>query len=406
MKIFLLAWACLAAVAVPLDQVMSWRRRTGRAGEAARAEALADAAELGRVNVSILLALTVALAVLLPPVVLAGCAWLYVRDRRRAHRPGLPGGSGPAQAAEGPVREGPFAALLERLAMPFRVPWRLTIMQLAVYAVAAGLGAGLRLLFPIPVLAAAVAGTVVVLAGLLLPVPGPRRFAAAPVPAWVPEAEAGQETLPGELAGVRAYLEGFAARTGRRGASLVQYPCAPGSGALCMSAMIHEENGYLLALVGVHMGPVAGALLSHEAAHTHGWQRRAWRTAGVVRLAGWLLAGWAAGWPWMIAAGAVAQAVTMLIFMAVESACDLRAAREHGADAAIAAVLHDHGLHPEASSRKALLLLGVRHLAGLTVHPPDWVRCLVLRLLAPSAIRAANEAASAPVAAPSGGSPE
>jgi hypothetical protein len=379
---FLLLWACLAPVAVAADMLMLWYRLAGRAGGHARAESLAAIARIGGIRRSVLV--TVVLDALLPPIALATCLVMYIRERRRPRGQGLPGDA-PADSSQDAL-----GRLLERMSMAFAAPWRTTLIQVAMYAVPAGAGTALRLLVPLPVPLAAGAGAGIVLAGMLLPAgPGHR---AGPVPDWVPAAEAAGRELPAALGGVVRSLEDFAARTGRRGAFLCLFPCAAQKGPyarLRMSGAIHEEGGYLLAVLGEHMAPVAAVLLGHETAHTHGWRRRAGRTAQLARPAGWLLAGWAAGWPWALAAGAAVQAVTMLVLMTVEAACDLRSAREYGADAAIATVRHSRGQHQAPFRWEPALLMGLRHVTGLTIHPPDRVRCLILRLLAPPAGQAA-----------------
>jgi hypothetical protein len=395
---FLLAWACLAAIAVPADMYLMWRRLTGRMGEPARAGFQASVTRLGGVRTAVLLA--VCLDVILPPVALAAC----LVAAARARKPGVPGtpgpsprggtsatGAGTAAPAGQPAARGsagdPLARLLSQLGMPFERPWRATATELAGYAAAAGAGTVLRLLVPLPVLAAAGIGAAVIAAGLLPRAGGTRR--AGPqlaAPDWAVVAEAADQALPaGALREERRQLVDFAARTRRRRACLYLYRCQGGSRqyrGLCQSALIHEEGGYLLAVLGEHLQPVAAAVLGHELSHRSGWRQRLARAATLARLTGWLLAGWAAGWPWLLAAAAAIQAVTMLAFCIIEAGCDLHAAREHGAAALIKAVRSGASPHGSMPGWERHLFHGLRHVTELTRHPPAAARCLILRVLA------------------------
>jgi hypothetical protein len=78
----------------------------------------------------------------------------------------------------------------------------------------------------------------------------------------------------------------------------------------------------------------------------------------------------------------------MLAFCIIETGCDLHAAREHGAAALIRAVRSGATPCGRMPGWERRLFRGVRHVTGLTRHPPAAARCLILRVLASPARKA------------------
>jgi hypothetical protein len=71
----------------------------------------------------------------------------------------------------------------------------------------------------------------------------------------------------------------------------------------------------------------------------------------------------------------------MLAAWAVEAGCDVHAALALGTGALVAAVRADAGAHGIMPAWELRLFQTIRYLTGLTTHPPDWLRCLILRAL-------------------------
>ncbi len=287
---------------------------------------------------------SVALDVLLPPVSLAMSAPSYTRMLLPKRRPGPAPATSPAVDGAAPS---PPAALLGAAGLPLQRPWGALAAVVVACAAAAGAGAGLRLLVPLPALAAAGAWAAVIAWRLAIPGSRPGRWPATP-PQWAADAEAAEREMPaGTLDIERIYLARFASRAGRKGSYLLAWRCQAGARyrGLCRSALVRDEDGYLLAVIGEHALPAAMGLLGHELAHLSGWRARLQRAAPLARLAGWLLAAWSAGWPWALAAGAVVQAATMLAAWAVEAGCDVHAARDLGTGALVAAIRADADVH-------------------------------------------------------------
>jgi hypothetical protein len=251
---------------------------------------------------------------------------------------------------------------------------------------AAGAGTALRLAAGLPTVAAGGIGTALVLAGLLYPprAAGPQR----PAPPWAAAAEAAQARLPaGVLGSERRSLTGFAGRTSRRGAFVHVAICQPPARypALCEAVLTFGQRGYLLVVLGEHVLPVAAAPVAHELAHLTGWRQRLARAARQARLAGWLLAGWAAGWPWLLAAGGSVQVITMLAMWVVEVGCDQQAAREHGTAAVITALTRGQCPAARVPGWERRLNTSLWYLTASAAHPPVQVRCrLLLRTFTPA----------------------
>lgn len=74
-------WLPLAAVAAVTDWTMNIRRLAGRQGEQSRAELRASIEKVGGIRWYILLVLCGDIVV--PPLALAGCAFVYLRDQKR-----------------------------------------------------------------------------------------------------------------------------------------------------------------------------------------------------------------------------------------------------------------------------------------------------------------------------------
>jgi len=377
--LLLIAWPAAAPVAVAADlHLMRWAM-AGRLGPEAQSRTRETHAKLGGTRPA--LAVSVAIDVLLPPVSLAMSAASYARmlfPKRRPRQPLATAPAGDSTALNPPV------TLLGASGLVLQRPWAPVAAMVVACAAAAGAGAGLRLLVPLPALAAAGAWAAVIAWRLAVPGSRPGRWPAAR-PQWAADAEAAEREMPaGTLDAERIYLARFASRAGRRGSYLLAWRCetrARYRGA-CRSALVRDEDGYLLAVIGEHVLPAAMGLLGHEMAHLSGWRARLQRAAHLARLAGWLLAAWSAGWPWALAAGAAVQAATMLAAWAVEAGCDVHAARDLGTGTLIAAVRADAGAHAIMPVGELRLFRTVRYLAGLATHPPDWARCLILRALA------------------------
>jgi hypothetical protein len=377
-KALLITWAVAAPIAVLADLLLVRLALAGRLGPAAQSRARQAHARIGGTRAALLVSVVIDLV--LPLLSLAMSAASYARMLLPGRR-----GQGPAPApAGGGAGLNPRVTLLGASGVVLLRPWGPVGAAVVTYAAAAGAGLALRLLVPLPALAAAGIGAGIIVARLGSARARPARWPAGQ-PQWAADAEAAEQEMPaGTLTAERGYLAEFAARTGRKGACLLVWRCEPQARypGLCRSALIRDQDGYVLAVIGEHMMPAAMGLLGHELAHLDGWRDRLQRAAGLARLAGWLLAAWSAGWPWALAAGAVVQAVTMLAFWAVEAGCDVHPAREQGTDALIGAVRADSGVHRLMPAWEERLFRSVRHATGLTTHPPDWLRCLILRVLA------------------------
>jgi hypothetical protein len=289
--------------------------------------------------------------------------------------------AGPASSGDG---RQPLARLLTHLGITTD-PWRALALQYAVCAAAAGAGAALRLAARLPVVGVSGIGAALVVAGLLWPrrPVRPQR----PAPPWAAAAAAADAGLPaGVLGSERRRVAGFAGRTGRRGAFVHVATCQPPARypGLCAAVLVFGQRGYLLVVLGEHVLPVAAAPVAHELAHLTGWRQRLARAARLARLAGWLLAGWAAGWPWLLAAGAAVQVITMLAMWVVEVGCDQQAAREHGPAAVITALTSGQCPTVGMPGWERRLNTSLWYLTALAAHPPVWVRCLIARTLTPA----------------------
>jgi hypothetical protein len=378
--LLLIAWPAGAAVAVAADlHLMRWAL-AGRLGQKVQSRTRETHARLGGTRVA--LVASVALDVLLPPVSLAMSAPSYTRMLLPKRRPR----QAPATSlADDGAALNPPVTLLGASGLVLQRPWGAVAALVVACAAAAGAGAGLRLLVPLPALAGAGAWAAVIAWRLAIPGSRPGRWPTARPP-WAAGAEAAEREMPaGTLDAERIYLARFASRAGRRGSYVLAWRCQAGARyrGLCRSALVRDEDGYLLVVIGEHVTPAAMGLLGHELAHLSGWRARVQRAAHLARLTGWLLAAWSAGWPWALAAGAAVQAATMLAAWTVEAGCDVHAAREQGTGALIGAVRADAGVHGLMPAGELRLFRAIRYLTGLTTHPPDWLRCLILRALAP-----------------------
>jgi hypothetical protein len=350
----------------------------GRLGHEAQSRTRETHAKVGGTRVA--LAISLGLDLLLPPISLAMSGASYVKMLLPGRRPGQAPAPSPADEC---AALNPPVTLLGASGLVLQRPWGPVVAMVVACAAAAGAGAGLRLLVPLPALAGAGAWGAVIAWGLAASASRPRRWPAVR-PQWAADAEVAEREMPaGTLDAERIYLARFASRAGRKGSCLLVWRCQAGARyrGVCRSALVRDEDGYVLAVIGEHVLPAAMGLLGHEVAHLSGWRARVQRAAHLARLAGWLLAAWSAGWPWALAAGAVVQAATMLAAWAVEAGCDVHAARDLGTGALVAAVRADAGVHKLMPARELCLFRAVRYLTGLTTHPPDSLRCLILRAM-------------------------
>jgi hypothetical protein len=183
---------------------------------------------------------------------------------------------------------------------------------------------------------------------------------------------------PAVLAAAAAHL----AAVSRRYASAHLYVarCDPDRHpGLCREGTVEGTGGRLVLVIGEHLAAapaVAAVVIAHECGHKRPWARAAGGLVLWARApwAGW---GWAAaglaGWPWLLAAVPAFHVASVLGLWAVESGCDLGAARAHGCPAVLDALAFKPA-HATLSRAQTLAYW----LAGPT-HPPVRLRQAVIR---------------------------
>jgi hypothetical protein len=149
-------------------------------------------------------------------------------------------------------------------------------------------------------------------------------------------------------------------------------------------------GGMLKVILGEHIAdrPADVAfVLAHETRHPTGWTCHLSVAATSARLCGWLVAGWAVPWPWLLAALAAIQAVYAAACWVTETGCDLGGARAEGRTAALGFFAHRQAERREpkpgpAWGRYARYLLITA--AVPTAHPPLWLRAAIIRACIPA----------------------
>lgn len=162
----------------------------------------------------------------------------------------------------------------------------------------------------------------------------------------------------------------------------------PGKHYLCRTACAEPVRGGVQVIIGEHMAgrsPSQTAfVVGHELLHPAGWRRRLWVVSTYLRMAGWLVAGWALPWPQALAGIAAVQAAYTVSGWALEIACDLGSARVTGAEAALAS----HAAYREDMRKPDPRPPWLRRVGYVVVkitayapHPPLKVRCAMIRVL-------------------------
>jgi hypothetical protein len=261
------------------------------------------------------------------------------------------------------------------------------VIQLTVVA---GTGAAIRLLaVPGPAEAAAgwLAVTVLLAIGVYRaasprarqqPGPGVTWQPGEPLPAGVPAAT---------ILAVERIFAGIPARRWR-GAWLEIAPCTdPVRHGMCRGASATPGGDRLIRVVlGQHVAdrPTEAAFIAaHEVRHPAGPTFHLSMLTTCARVAGWLAAGWAVPWPWLLAAVAAIQAAYAAACWAVEIGCDIGAARAEGRDAARASVEFYRAIAREPHAKPLWRRLVTRLLLTVSVptaHPPLWVRAAITSL--------------------------
>jgi hypothetical protein len=278
-----------------------------------------------------------------------------------------------------------------------RHPWLASVGLLTRLGMLAGGGALLRLLVA-PGLDVAVGAWAVAAVVLAVPLyratsPRARREVPRPAGAWQP-GEAPPAGVP--AATIEAAARVFAQLPpGWRGAWLEIAPCTdPVRHGLCRRASAMPAGGMIRVVLGEHIAarPAdAVFVMAHEARHPAGWTRHLSLITIAARQAGWLAAGWAAPWPWLLATVIAVQAAYAAACWATEAGCDVGGARVAGRDAALGFFAHRQALgrEPKPGSpwgRRARSLLIAA--AVPTAHPPWRLRAIIVRALVPAGRRA------------------
>lgn len=161
----------------------------------------------------------------------------------------------------------------------------------------------------------------------------------------------------------------------------------PGKHDWCQRGYAVPVRGGILVAVGEHLTerPARAAFVAgHELLHLAGWRRRLWVVATYLRLAGWLIAGWALPWPQALAAIAAVQAAYNISGWVLEIACDVGSARVTGAEAALDAfAARREELREPSRNGIWMRAVGwtVKMTAGHAPHPPLRVRCAMIRAM-------------------------
>jgi hypothetical protein len=306
------------------------------------------------------------------------------------------GGTGPDNGQPDP---GEAERILAALVAPLGAvsTLRAGVITLAAAAAMTAAGAGLRLAAgPGPAARVTAAGcAVLICAALAAPLIARlrQRTARGREPGWVAAARVHERSLPARLpatalAAITRYQPALAAARRQPAAHVYLVPC-PGNGShgpLCHLVGAWVPGGRLMVILGEHAAadPAAPAVsLAHELGHVTGWSYRALATLHAARRpGGW---GWAAaarGWPGTLTAAAIFQAASLAALWAIETRCDLAAARAEGRAATLAAFAYITAA--QATARAAAprwryaLALALASAAGPS-HPPLRLRAAIIR---------------------------
>ena len=287
----------------------------------------------------------------------------------------------------------------QRAARNARKAWFQSLVRLIQFAILLGIGSALRVAFAPSPLIAALTWTVLTAgmaaqvyrvyrprAGMAEQPAGIRRLDQEP-PADVPAATVDViNRILGELISRRWHG--------------VQFEIArcedPVRHGLCREAGTEPmAGGALKVYLGEHLAAkprVAAFVLAHEARHPAGWTYHLSALTTYARLSGWLIAGWAVPWPWVLAAVAAVQVAFAAACWIVEAGCDLGGARAEGRAAALAFFAHRKAERREpkpgpAWRRYVRLFLFI--VAVPTAHPPLWLRGAIISGLVPDRWRQA-----------------
>jgi hypothetical protein len=270
-------------------------------------------------------------------------------------------------------------------------PWLLGAGKLVRLALLAGAGAWLR------ALAVPGAGTAIA-AWLILTIAGAAwwylRWSRAsepqmPAGAWQPG-----QPLPDGIPPATAEAAGrmLAAVPSRRwrGARLEIRRCTdPVRHGECRGAAAIPAGNMIKVVLGEHLAEnprVAAFTLAHEIRHPAGWTCHLSVFATWAQMAGWLAAGWAVPWPWLLAVLAVIHAAHEAACWVTEIGCDLGGARAEGPGSALEAfawflaVIREPAPGP-AWQRHAKR--GIVVVSGVSPHPPVRLRRAIIRAWVP-----------------------
>lgn len=213
-------------------------------------------------------------------------------------------------------------------------------------------------------------------------------------PGWVRAARVHERSLeswvPGAtLAIARQCLAGLS--QGGRAAHLYVSRCTdpePAHFGVCRSAGVFPLNGRVLVVVGEHVAAwpsaVTAAVLGHESRHASWWRMRVSYAGAAFALGGWGILGWAVPWPAILPAAIALRAALIALSWAIETSCDLGAARTIGAGGMLDALTRSS---QAADAARAALPAWQRYTSSTLIwitgpaHPPFPVRRALIRTL-------------------------